>query len=205
MAKSLAQVTRELIEQKPYFKYVLEKDIVNHSALAQQIKNEIEKQLGRKVSIDAIAVSIRRYSETLQKTASENEKKLLKLLSKAKINLKNDIADITFKKDFEDLRNVKPLHLIRGINATEVILEQDDLEKINKKEAIEVRENLVELTIITPPEVENIPGWVQYITGLLAENNINLVEVVSCYTDTILILEEKDALKAYEILRAKIK
>lgn len=205
MAKSLAQVTRELIEQKPYLKYALEKNIVNHSALAQQIKNDLEKTLGRKVSIDAIAVSIRRYAETLQKTAGENEKKLLKLLSKSKLNLKNDVADITFEKDFDGLKNVKPVHLIRGINATEVILNQDDLPKINLKEAIKVRENLVELTIVSPPEVETTLGWVQYIAELLAENNINMVEIVSCYTDTILILEEKDALKAYEILRQKMK
>ncbi len=204
MAKSLAQITREILAGKPYYKYVLEQNIANHSALAGKIKANVESALGRKVSLDAIAVAIRRYSETLTRTAAEHEKALLKLLAKSKINLKNDVADVTFKKDYE-LKSAKPLHIIRGINATEVILEQDDLEKINLKDAVKVRENLVELTIVTPPEVESIPGWVHYITGLLAENNINIVEVVSCYTDTILVLEEKDALKAYEILRAKMK
>lgn len=207
MPKSLAQITRELVESKPYYKYVLEQGIANHSALAEKIKADVESELGRKVSLDAIAVSIRRYSEGLVKTATENEKILLKLLAKSKINLKNDIADVTYNHEFSEslLKGVEPLHLIRGVTSTVVILDQDNLQKIDSKKAIEVRENLVELTIITGSEVEKTPGFVHYITELMVENGLNMIEVVSCYTDTILILEEKDALKAYEILRARMK
>ncbi len=207
MAKSLAQITREIVESRPYYKYVLEQGIVNHSALAEKMKADVESALGRKVSLDAIAVSIRRYSENLEKTATENEKVLLKLLAKSKINLKNDIADVTFGKDFSEsmLKGVEPLRLIRGVTSTVVILDQDDLQKVDTKKAIEVRENLVELTIITGSEVEKTPGFVHYITELMVEHGINMVEVVSCYTDTILILEEKDAMKAYEILRERMR
>lgn len=138
----------------------------------------------------------------MNKSASSQEKELLKLLSKAQINLKNNICDITFKKGQLKKDSVKPIHTTSGSNADTLIINQEDLDKIDTSEAIEIRENLVEISIITPPIVEKTPGFVQYITGKLAENNINIVEVVSCYTDTILIVEEKDAVKAYGVLKS---
>ncbi|MDP7282055.1 MAG: ACT domain-containing protein [Candidatus Undinarchaeales archaeon] len=57
--------------------------------------------------------------------------------------------------------------------------------------------------IIPNSNVESTHGFVQYTTGLLAENGINIVEVLSCYTDTIFIVEKEDALKAYDILSKK--
>lgn len=205
MAKSLAQAVRELLEDKPYFKYALETGVVNYSALAKEIGKEVTTAIGREVSQDAIGVSIRRYAETLGKVATAQEKELLSLLKKAQINLKNNIADITFKPGQLELNGVKPIHTLSGSSADVLIINQEDLAKINVSEAIEVRKNLVEISIITDPEVEKVTGFVQYVTGLLAENNINIIEVISCYIDTILILEEKDAMKAYEILNGKLK
>jgi len=157
------------------------------------------------VSTDSIAVTIRRYAETLQKSASSQEKELLKLFSKAQINLKSGIADITFKKGELKTNGVKPLHTTTGSNADTLIINQDDLPSLDLSSALEVRKNLVEISIITPPEVESIPGFVQYVTGVLAGNGINIVEVVSCYTDTIFIVDEKDATKAYDLLNKKLK
>lgn len=114
--------------------------------------------------------------------------------------MKSGIADVTFLGKGVDLGALKPIHVTTGSTATTVILNQDDLPKLNTAGALQVRENLVELSIITSPDVEEILGFVEYVTGLLAENGINIVEVVSCYMDTILVLEEKDAMKAYELL-----
>jgi len=152
------------------------------------------------VSKDAIAVSIRRYAEGLTQEAKALEKNLIKLLKNAQIAMKSGIADVTFPKGGLKLNGSKPLHTATGSNADTLIINQECLPNIDTSTAIQVRENLVELSIITPPVVEETLGFVEYVTGLLAENGINIVEVVSCYTDTILILEEKDATKAYELL-----
>jgi hypothetical protein len=203
--KSLAQITREAIEQKPYMMYALEQGFANYSALGKQLQPQITEGLGRDVSIDAVAVSIRRYAETLKEQTAGDEKQLLELLSKTQINLKNGIADVTFKKGELKTNGAVPRHTISGSNADTLILNQEYLEKLDTSEAIEVRKNLVEISIITPPDVETTRGFVQYTTGLLANNGINIVEVLSCYTDTIFIIDESDATKAYEILSSKTK
>ncbi len=201
MGKSLAKIVREILETKPYCKYGLEIGVVNYSALAKKIQNEVKDRIGRDVSHDAIAISIRRYAEGLKKTSVSREKELLKLLKNSHISIRNKIADITFKKGQLPENSATPIHTLSGTNVDVLIIDQNDIDKINMNNALEIRKNLVEISLITDSSVEGIPGFVQYITGLLAENDINLVEVISCYTDKMLILEEKDAMTAYEILQ----
>jgi hypothetical protein len=49
--------------------------------------------------------------------------------------------------------------------------------------------------------VEKITGVVAFITSLLAENEINIHEIISCWTDTILVIDSKDLNKAINILQ----
>jgi len=201
---SLAKSVREHLQEKPYLMYAIENGVVNYSALAQKISPAIEDTLNRKVSMEAIAVSIRRYAETLVKESTVQESKLLKLLSTAQINMKNNIVDITFKKGDLKIKDIKPIMMSSGSTSETLVINNEDLVNVDLVNALEIRKDLVEISIITDPDVESIPGFVQYTTGLLAENNINLVEVLSCYTDTSFIVEKKDATKAYEILSKKL-
>ena len=47
---------------------------------------------------------------------------------------------------------------------------------------------------------ESTSGVVAFITSLLAEYNINVVELLSCYTETILVVNKSDALVSYKLL-----
>lgn len=200
---SLSKTVREHLQEKPYLMYAIENGIINYSALATKLKPDIEDTLGRKVSMEAIAVSIRRYAEDLVKEASVQEAKLLELLAKSQISMKNNIVDMTFKKGDLKVQGYTPIHTSSGSNADTLVINNEDLSKVDVVNAIDVRKNLVEISIISPIEIEVTPGFVAYTTGLLASNGINIIEVVSCYTDTIFVVEEKDAVKAFEILSKK--
>ena len=50
------------------------------------------------------------------------------------------------------------------------------------------------------PSNEATPGVVAFLATLLAEQNVNIVEFISCWTETIMVVEKKDSLKTYEIL-----
>ena len=60
---------------------------------------------------------------------------------------------------------------------------------------------LAEITIESSPEIEDIPGVMAFVYSLLAERGININETLSSYSDTILVVAEKDAQKALEALR----
>jgi hypothetical protein len=49
--------------------------------------------------------------------------------------------------------------------------------------------------------VETTPGFVAFVTQLLASRNLNIVEFISCSTNTIIILSPKDALSAFSLLQ----
>jgi hypothetical protein len=49
--------------------------------------------------------------------------------------------------------------------------------------------------------VEETPGFVAFVTQLLASRNINIVEFISCSTNTIIILDGKQALQAFSLLQ----
>jgi len=54
---------------------------------------------------------------------------------------------------------------------------------------------------VTGPEsIEETPGLLQLLAGLLASQRINIVEALSCYTDTIFLLDESDLSRAIATL-----
>jgi len=93
---------------------------------------------------------------------------------------------------------------IEGSLIITVIISQSFIPELKKKfgnSIIKSTENLIEIIIKTGEKIEKIPGVVSYLTSLLAENNINIIEIMSCWTDTIIIIEEKDFSKSVELLR----
>ncbi|MEK6843141.1 MAG: ACT domain-containing protein, partial [Candidatus Micrarchaeota archaeon] len=64
--------------------------------------------------------------------------------------------------------------------------------------------DLVSLNLITPEKIEDTPGVVAFLADKMAENGINLKEFLSSYKDTLLILEKKDSLKAYQLMEQLI-
>ena len=61
-------------------------------------------------------------------------------------------------------------------------------------------ENCTMIVVHSPEELEATPGVVAFLATLLAEQNVNIVEFISCWTETIMVVEKKDSLKAYEVL-----
>jgi hypothetical protein len=61
------------------------------------------------------------------------------------------------------------------------------------------------LRLTSPPEIEYIPGVVAYMLDRLSEHGVNFTDLYSCYTDTNLVVERQDALKAFELLEQMCK
>ena len=49
-------------------------------------------------------------------------------------------------------------------------------------------------------KIETTPGVVSFIYGLLADNSNNVWEEMSCWTDFMVIIEQKDAARAMRVL-----
>ena len=78
---------------------------------------------------------------------------------------------------------------------------QEKIEKIFKDRVIKITDNLAEVNLKSPKDLEQVPGVIAYLTSLLADKGINIIETMSTWTDTLFVLDEKDIGKAMEVLR----
>ena len=60
------------------------------------------------------------------------------------------------------------------------------------KNILKISKNLAMITIKSPKDLENTPGVISYISSIFSERGINIVETLSCWTDTIYVISEDD-------------
>ena len=96
------------------------------------------------------------------------------------------------------------MHLIEGANAITIVTSQDFLPLIRqlfRGEIISISKDLAEINIKSPLEIESTPGVLSYLCSLFSDHNINIVENMSCWGDTMFVISEADIPKAIEALR----
>ena len=94
--------------------------------------------------------------------------------------------------------------MIEGVSAITLITVEEfgkEVKKLLKHYILEETSGLVEVVLKSPPAIEETAGIMGYLYSLLGENGINIVETMSCWTDTLFVIHEKDLGKAMELLK----
>jgi hypothetical protein len=142
----------------------------------------------------AIKAALRRFSEELQRRKHKREEKVLSLLKESTITLHDGNSVVVTTKPLENEAKIK-------VNLGGKFVYLTDKNSLGKIDGIlQKHENCVVIVIHSPVELEVTPGVVAFLTSLLAEQNINIIEFISCWTDTIIVVDKKDSLKTYEVL-----
>ena len=184
-----AQDVRNYLRNKPYLLEALEKGIVNLSELSRLVQQEL-----RTSNTIAIKAALRRFSEELQRHKQKREEKVLQLLKRSSITVYDRKSVIITAKEMTTKNAMKVDLLGKFV----YLLDRSDLpERIT---TLVKHDNCTMIVVNSPEELENTPGVVAFLTALLAEQNINIIEFISCWTETIIVVEKKDSLKAYEAL-----
>jgi len=186
---TIAQNVRSHLQNKPYLLEALEKGIVNLSELARQIQEELK--IG---NTSAVKAALRRFSEELQKHKQKREEKVLQVLKRSAMAVYDRKAVTITTKELNTKTGMKVDLLDKYI----YLLDRADMPK--RFNALVKHDNCTMIVMHSPEELEVTPGVVAFLTTLLAEQNVNIVEFISCWTETIIVVEKKDSLKAYEVL-----
>ncbi len=208
---SITKLTENYILEHSSIKDCLKNGLINYSSLSRQIASELKLDL--KKNFDAILIACRRFKRKLKKE-EVHENKILKILKESKIEIKNKIIAVVLEKDifFENLiyleKEIKKkkeiFRVIESASGITLITTEDFLDLIKKyfkNKIILENKNLAEITIKSPKEIEITPGTYAYLCSLFGENNINIVETLSCWTDTIFLIKEDDVGKTMNLLR----
>lgn len=191
---SVANLVRLYLKNRPYVLEALEKDIANLSKLSRIIQKDLNVE-----NVHAIKAALRRYAEQLKKAKERRGEKVLVLLKESKITILDNVSIAITNRDLPLENKVKV-----KLNSHYVYLIDKELSKqVQNKfrdNLIRMNENCTAIIISSPEKLEKVPGVVAFLTSLLAEQNINVIEFISCYTETIIVVDRGDALKSYEAL-----
>lgn len=212
---SVPEVIREIITQNRSIYDCMKMDVINYTALAVKIQSVVERHLGTSVNLNTIVVAIKRYSDSFeQKDDVKNES----VLKNARLSLTDGILDIKFSADDFGAEDVASLmskfseinpdyEFFRLANSFRVLTE--DLAGIrelfgafgNTKDKFIT--GLAKIKILIPPE-QNRNDIASYVAEVLHSNGIEPANAFFSQDNITIVLNEKDASRAYEILRSEI-
>ena len=208
---NVTKLTEDYISEHPYVKDCLKKDLINYSSLTRQICADLDLNLNK--NFDAVLIACRRYFRKIISEAT-TEKKIIDILKNSKIEVKNKINSIILEKNIvfanllelekEAKRFLETFHIIEGTTSITIITTDDFSKKVKqvfRNKIIKEYLNLVEVILKSPREIVTTVGVISYIYSLLGENDINVVDTLSSWTDTIFLVEEKDLSRVMELLR----
>lgn len=207
MKNSTTELTINYIKEHPYIKNCLKKGLINYSSLARLISKELKIQ--KKSSLEAILVAARRYQETLKEEIKEDNK-IKSIILNSELNIKNKVSVIILKKDLQ-VKNLNSFqknknsvfYFLEGTSSYTIISGQENTEHIlelYKDHIIKEQHELALVGLVSSKEIEKTTGVISYLTALFSENQVNIVEFLSCWKDTIFIIEKKDVSKVLQFM-----
>lgn len=97
------------------------------------------------------------------------------------------------------------LHIVSAIETVSMVIDSTNLGKLTemvpKKNTLRVYPSLAEIVISFPEETIFAPGIIATISGELAKNKVNILEYFGSSPQSIIIVDQKDALKSYQLLQ----
>jgi hypothetical protein len=191
---TIADKVRTLLKQRPYVLEALEQDIANQSALSKKIASELKL-----TNLIATKAAVHRFADELRKQKKKREEGVLKVLRQSTISIEDGLRVVVSSKPVD--HNAK---VAVGLDNVFVYL-MSKSSAIAKSRLLLTHEPCGTFVLTSPPLIEETPGVVSYLTAILAEQGINVIEFVSCYTKTLIVVDREDISRTYEILSSVTK
>lgn len=210
---SVQEAVRVIITQNPYLYRGLRMQVINYSAVARYIQDEVQSMAGNDVDPNTIVTAIMRFS----REASEQEyRQPESALSGARFNLVTDIVDVSINTGPREQASIlEKLHKLQRQGVSIKIHQyQGSIKIITTSHAMhdflqdfwqyepKIREGFVELNISLAQETSRYDR-IAMLTDLLFRHGVHLVNAFFSQGEISLILNEEDASIAFEVLRSQ--
>ncbi|MEY3237016.1 MAG: hypothetical protein RI883_1117 [Bacteroidota bacterium] len=211
---SIGKITEDLINRSPFLREAMTDDLINVSALARKLKNEIEDLAGKEVNEGAIVMAIKRMTPGLYHRLN------IKIT-----NVMGDIGDFLVRSNLEDFTyensdsfkanqaalieeinkdNDSFFTLCKGVTETTFIVSSQHSETVTRMfknaKLKSHTKDLASVTLKLPSINTEIYGIYYYILKHLAWEGINIIEIVSTSNEFTVVVKQDDVDKAFKIL-----
>ncbi|RLI01115.1 hypothetical protein DRO31_07240 [Candidatus Bathyarchaeota archaeon] len=210
---SVQEAVRVIITQNPYLYRGLRMQVINYSAVARYIQDQVQDMAGNDVDPNTIVTAIMRFS----REATEDElRQPESALSGARFNLVTDIIDVTIHTSpQEQVSILEQLYDLQKKGANiKVHQYQNSLKIITTSYEMpgfmqdlwqydpSIKEGYAELNIQLAQETSRYDR-IAMLTDLLFRHGVHLVDAFFSQTEISLIINEEDASTAFEVLRSQ--
>ena len=190
-------------------------DLINYTALVVKIQPEIERILGNSVNLNIVVVAIKRYSDSFENKEQVKEESVFKnarlsltdgiMYIKFSVQESNKMDPTTILNQFSKVTN--NYEFFRMADSFRFLTEDmEDIRQIfsNFSNRDDVFSTGLAKIRISIPNSQNKSDMVSYVAEVLHANGIELVDAFFSQEHVIIILNERDSSKAYDILHSDI-
>lgn len=212
---SVPDVVREIITRNRSIYDCMKMDVINYTALAVKIQPEVERLLGNPINLNTIVVAIKRYADSFEIKEDVKEQSVLK---NARLSLTDGILDVSFSLDeIDEKETMNLMNKFSELKSDYEFFRLTDSFRLLTEDLVDVRQliesfpgvknffntGLAKIKIRIPQD-QNRSDVVSYVAEILHGNGIELINAYFSQDDIVIVLNEKDASRAYELLRAEI-
>ncbi len=196
---TIAEIVRKHVSERPFLVEALGSGIVNNSALARSIQRE--RRLGRG-DYTAIKAAVTRLAGTRRGAGFTIEDHALAVLGGNRVTLVDRVAVFVSreKRGFESLAEV-----VIGGNYVYLMDEGKAVSLAKRHTYSRLERNCACISIHSDINIEGVSGVISFLTTVLAEHGINIIQLISCYTETMIVVGRTDALPCYKIISDIVK
>jgi len=212
---SVPHLVREIITRNRSIYDCMKMDVINYTALAVKIQPEVERLLGNPINLNTIVVAIKRYADSFETKEDVKEQSVLK---NARLSLTDGILDVSFSLDeIGEQETMNLMNKFSELKSDYEFFRLTDSFRLLTEDLVDVRQliksfpgvknffntGLAKIKIRIPQD-QNRSDVVSYVAEILHSNGIELINAYFSQDDIVVALNEKDASRAYELLRAEI-
>ncbi len=212
---TVAHLVQKYVRALPHLEQFVERDLVSFHRLARYLLPQIEEELGHRADEGAVVMALSRLREKMGERAAEQMS--APGWSKIELSLRSGAIEIDLARTPSAFRKA---HTLQGglsgehdelfsivQSQSEITLigsskhEQEFLRLLQGEKLLHIERDLALLYLRFPQDMLYQPGFFDRVTRELAWENINVFEIISTLTELVLVLKEKDAARAYDVLR----
>lgn len=213
--KTIASCVEELLVAQPFLEEALSRQIINYSALAQELVPPISEMLRKPVKSGAIMMALRRYKPPVDFGNSLKLKKVIQNLGD--ITVRSNLSDFTFQnsntlihshsKILEHIHDKPQVFyaFTRGVLESNIIISSSEKYQVQAHCTNEIqlglKEQLASISIALPEQNSKVTGLYYQIFKRLAWEGIALYEVVSTTNEFTVLVEEDLVDKAFSAIK----
>jgi hypothetical protein len=192
-----ANVIRLYLRRRPQLLSMVNNGLCNYSALARKLQREIFP--GKKGEFAAIKAALLRMARDTRAQGMDWEKGVEKVLHSSTVEVRSDVCVVSSKGGVG-------VPVIATSNSKSGVMSVVDASyaKQMRKKGFGVNGDLTLIILCSPEELEDTPGCVSVILNAIAAEGINVLEFISCHTDTLMVVRNADAVRAYGVLNGLI-